>query len=83
MPTVAKFREICEPKRMARREFRILPYKGDRDYQYYLDGLKVNGKRKRLFFKTEKEALEKLKKRGKQLRKGGKKGRPSRPICEF
>jgi hypothetical protein len=37
---------------MARRELRILPYKGDRDYQYYLDGLKVNGKRKRLFFKT-------------------------------
>jgi hypothetical protein len=34
---------------MARRELRILPYKGDRDYQYYLDGLKVNGNRKRLF----------------------------------
>jgi integrase len=30
---------------------RILPYKGDRDYQYYLDGLKVNGKRKRLSFR--------------------------------
>jgi hypothetical protein len=59
---------------MARRELRILPYKGDRDYQYYLDGLKVNGKRKRLFFKTEKEALEELKKRGKQLRKEGEEG---------
>jgi hypothetical protein len=33
---------------MARRLLRILPYKGNRDYQYYLDGLKVNGKRKRL-----------------------------------
>ena len=74
MPTVATFREICEPKRMARRELRILPYKGDKDYQYYLDGLKVNGKRKRLFFKTEREALEELKKRGKQLRKEGEEG---------
>ena len=59
---------------MARRELRILTYKGDRDYQYYLDGLKVNGKRKRLFFKTEKKALEELKKRGKQLRKEGEEG---------
>ena len=59
---------------MARRELRILSYKGDRDYQYYLDGLKVNGKRKRLFFKTEKEALEELKKRGMQLRKEGEEG---------
>src|SRR5260370_42462748 len=59
---------------MARRELQILPYKGDRDYQYYLDGPKVNGNRKRLFFKTEKEALEELKKRGKQLRKEGEEG---------
>jgi hypothetical protein len=59
---------------MARRELRILPNKGDRDYQYYLDGLKVNGKRKRLFFNTEKEALEELKKRGTQLRKEGEEG---------
>jgi hypothetical protein len=59
---------------MARRELRILPYKGDKDYQYYVDGLKVNGKRKRLFFKTEKEVLEELKKRGKQLRKEGEEG---------
>jgi hypothetical protein len=29
---------------------------------YYLDGLKVNGKRKRLFFTTEAEAKEELKK---------------------
>jgi hypothetical protein len=35
---------------MARRLLRILPYKGNRDYQYYLDGPKVNGKRRRLFF---------------------------------
>ena len=34
---------------MARRTLRILPYNGNRGYHYYLDGLKVNGKRKRLF----------------------------------
>jgi hypothetical protein len=59
------FRKICE---------RILPYKGDREYQYYLDGLKVNGKRKRIFFKTEKAAIEELKKRRKQIRKEGEEG---------
>ena len=59
---------------MSRRELRIVPYNGDRDYQYYLDGLKVNGKRKRLFFKTEKEAAEELKKRKKQIRKEGEDG---------
>jgi hypothetical protein len=41
---------------MARRTLRILPYNGNRGYHYYLDGLKVNGKRKRLFFATEAEA---------------------------
>ena len=41
---------------------RILPYKGNRGYHYYLDGLKVNGKRKRLFFTSEAEAKEELKK---------------------
>jgi hypothetical protein len=34
---------------MARRTSRILPYEGNRDHHYYLDGLKVNGKRMRLF----------------------------------
>jgi integrase len=59
---------------MARRELRIVPYNGEREYQYYLDGLKVNGKRQRLFFKTEKEAVEELKKRKKQIRKEGEDG---------
>jgi len=45
---------------MARRTLRILPYKGNRDYHYYLDRLKVNGKRKRLFFTSEAEAKEEL-----------------------
>jgi hypothetical protein len=50
---------------------RILPYTGSRDYHYYLDGLGVNGKRKRLFSKTEAEAKEELVPYGK---------RPSEPI---
>jgi integrase len=59
---------------MARRELRIVPYNGEREYQYYLDGLKVNGKRQRLFFKDLKEATEELKKRKKQIRKEGEDG---------
>jgi hypothetical protein len=59
---------------MSRHELRIIPYKGNRDYEYYLDGLKVNGKRKRIFFKTEKEAEAELKKRSKQLHKEGEGG---------
>ncbi len=56
---------------MARRTSRILPFKGNRDYHYYLDGLKVNGKRKRLFFTTEAEAKEELKKWDRRIRKEG------------
>ena len=36
---------------MSGRQLRIVPYNGNRAYKYYLDGYKVNGKRKRLFFK--------------------------------
>jgi integrase len=46
---------------MGTRQLRILPYTGKRAYQYYIDGLKVNGKRQRLFFKDEKSAKAKLK----------------------
>jgi hypothetical protein len=56
---------------MARRTLRILPYNGNRGYHYYLDGLKVNGKRKRLFFATEAEAKEELKKWDRRIRKEG------------
>lgn len=59
---------------MVGRELRIVPYNGEREYQYYLDGLKVNGKRKRLFFKTEKDAKAELKKRAKQILKEGEDG---------
>src|ERR1700732_1448774 len=56
---------------MARRTLRILPYRGNLDYHYYLDRLKVNGKRKRLFFATEAEAKEELKKWDRRIRKEG------------
>jgi integrase len=56
---------------MAGRRLRILPYKGKRGYHYYLDGLKVNGKRKRLFFTTEAKANEALKKWDRRIRKEG------------
>jgi hypothetical protein len=38
----------------------LVPYNGNRAYKYYLDGYKVNGKRKRLFFKDEAAANRKL-----------------------
>jgi len=57
-----EFGKYAEHDAWARRLLRILPYKGNRDYQYYLDGLKVNGKRRRLFFTSEAEAKEELKK---------------------
>jgi hypothetical protein len=47
---------------------RIVPYNGNRAYKYYLDGYKVNGKRKRLFFK-EAAANRKLTELAKQQRK--------------
>jgi hypothetical protein len=46
-------------------------YKGNRVYHYYLDGLRVNGKRKRLFFTTEAKAKEELKKWDRRIRKEG------------
>ena len=45
---------------MSGRELRIVPYNGNRAYKYYLDGYKVNGKRKRLFFKDVAAANRKL-----------------------
>src|SRR6516164_3289739 len=56
---------------MGTRQLRILPYTGKRAYQYYIDGLKVNGKRQRLFFEDEKSAKAKLKELAKKTRKEG------------
>ena len=39
---------------------RIRPYSGERDYKFYIDGLKVNGKRRRFHFRTKTEATQKL-----------------------
>jgi hypothetical protein len=44
------------------RQLRIVPYNGNRAYNYYLDGYKVNGKRKRLCFKDEAAAGRKPRK---------------------
>jgi hypothetical protein len=38
---------------MSGQGLRIVPYAGHKGYQCYLDGWKVNGKRKRLYFKDE------------------------------
>ena len=56
---------------MGTRRLRILPYTGKRAYQYYIDGLKVNGKRQRLFFKDEKLAKAKLRELTKKTRTEG------------
>ena len=71
LPNVASFGLESEPERMGTRQLRILPYTGKRAYQYYIDGLKVNGKRQRLFFKDEKSAKAKLKELTNKTRKEG------------
>jgi len=47
LPNVASFGLECEPERLGTRQLRIIPYTGKRAYQYYIDGLKVNGKRQK------------------------------------
>ena len=59
---------------MRRQNLRVLPYTGERDYQFYLDGLKVNGKRKRLFFKSKKEADREFERLTRTQRKEGEAG---------
>jgi integrase len=59
---------------MSGRQLRIVPYNGNRAYKYYLDGYKVNGKRKRLFFKDESAANRKRTELAKQQRKEGQDG---------
>jgi len=55
-------------------QLRIVPYNGDRRYKYYLDGYKVNGKRKRLFFRDEGAANRKLAELARQQKKEGQNG---------
>ena len=59
---------------MSGRQLRIVPYNGNRAYKYYLDGYKVNGKRKRLFFKDEAAADRKLAELARQQKKEGQDG---------
>jgi hypothetical protein len=53
---------------------RIVPYNGNRAYKYYLDGYKVNGKRKRLFFKDVAAGNRKLAELVKRQKKEGQNG---------
>jgi len=59
---------------MSGRQLRIVPYNGNRAYKYYLDGHKVNGKRKGLFLKDEATANRKLAELAKQQKKEGQDG---------
>ena len=59
---------------MSGRDLRIVPYNGNRAYKYYLDGYKVNGKRKRLFFKDVAAANRKLTELAKRQKKEGQDG---------
>jgi integrase len=45
---------------MALHKLHIKPYIGPFSYEYYIDGLKVNGKRKRLFFRSLQAAKDEL-----------------------
>jgi len=52
-------------------QLRLLSYTGKRAYQYYIDGVKVNGKRQRLFFKDWGSANKKLKELTRKTRQEG------------
>ncbi len=55
-------------------QLRIKEYKGTGAYQCYLDGLKVSGKRKRLFFRSTADAEAELKRLSRQHRREGEEG---------
>ena len=59
---------------MSGRQLRIVPYNGNRAYKYYLDGYKVNGKRKRIFFKDQAAADRKLAELARRQNKEGQDG---------
>jgi len=59
---------------MSARQLRKVPYNGNRAYKYYLDGYKVNGKRKRLFFRDEAAANRKFAELARQQKKEGQDG---------
>jgi hypothetical protein len=71
---VANCCQFSGTRRMSGRQLRIVPYNGNRAYKYYLDGYKVNGKRKRLFLKDEAAADRKLAELARQQKKVGQDG---------
>jgi integrase len=65
---------------MSQRKLHIKPYVGPFAYQYYLDGLKVNGKRKRLFFRSRAEAKAELERLTQIQQKEGQRGLNLNPL---
>jgi integrase len=59
---------------MARANLRIKPVDWHPRYRYTIGGLKVNGKRKRLFFETEEDAKDELRRLKIKERAGGEAG---------
>jgi integrase len=53
---------------------RIVPISSSKYYTCYIDGIKINGKRQRRFFPTEREAKFELRKLAIQLRQEGEQG---------
>jgi len=53
---------------------RIVPISNSKFYSCYIDGIKINGKRQRRFFATEKEAKLELRKLEIQVRREGEQG---------
>ena len=71
---VANCCQFSGTTRTSGRQLRIVPYNGNRAYKYYLDGYKVNGKRKRLFFKDEAAADRKFAELARWQKKEGQDG---------
>jgi hypothetical protein len=68
------FENAANLGRMSGQGLRIVPNAGHKGYQCYLDGWKVNGKRKRLYVKDEAAAAKKLAELAKQQKKEGQAG---------
>jgi integrase len=65
---------------MSQRKLRIRPYIGPFSYEYYIDGLKVNGKRKRLFFRSLQAAKDELARLSQIQKSQGQRGLEVSPL---
>ena len=62
---------ICELWRMRTATPRVAKYQGSETSKYVIEGMRVNGKRKRYFFKTRRAAEAELRKKLARIRKEG------------